>query len=68
MPEAKFADTASLADAGIDSLSTFELKTRIERLLGLALPMGRFVGATTFADLADVVCEVVTADAAGGQT
>ncbi len=65
MPAAEFSDTESLADAGIDSLSTFELKTRIERLLGLALPMGRFVGATTFADLAGVVCDVVTADVAG---
>ena len=62
MPVAQFSETDRLEDVGIDSLSTFELKTRLERLLGCSLPMGRFVSATTFEGIAQIICEVVSED------
>ena len=42
----------ALADAGIDSLSTFELRNRIEHETGLSLPLDRFAKATRFSELA----------------
>ncbi len=49
----------SLADAGIDSLSSFELRNRIAQSLGLEVPMPRYARARTFTALADLVADLV---------
>lgn len=49
----------TMADAGLDSLSAFELRIRIESELGLPVPLARFTQAATVADLAALVCEIV---------
>ncbi len=53
------AGDVSLADAGIDSLSSFELRLRIEQTLRLELPMARYVRATRLVDLAALVCALI---------
>jgi len=46
----------TLDDAGLDSLSTFELRNRLESEIGLTIPLGRFTQAATTTDLAQLVC------------
>jgi acyl carrier protein len=48
-----------LDEAGLDSLSTFELKSRIESELGLIVPFGRYMKAASFDELAELVCDLV---------
>lgn len=49
----------TLDEAGLDSLSTFELKSRIEGELGLTMPFGRYLEAVSFGDMAALVCDIV---------
>ena len=49
----------TLDEAGIDSLSTFELRLRIEQRLGLEVPMSRYVQASRFHDLATLARALV---------
>ncbi len=49
----------TLDEAGLDSLSTFELKSRIESELGLIVPFGRYMKAASFDELAELVCDLV---------
>ena len=51
----------ALAEAGIDSLSSFELHNRIEQEAGLPLAMTRFVRARTVGELASLVAELANA-------
>lgn len=53
----------TLNDAGIDSLSMFELRVHLERAFGLEVPVARFVEATTFADLATLFSGLIEAAA-----
>ena len=46
------ASTETLGDAGIDSLSAFELRLRIEQQLRLEVPLARYARASRFDDLA----------------
>lgn len=55
----------TLNEAGIDSLSMFELRVHLERAFGLEVPVARFVEATTFDDLATLFCGLI-ASATGG--
>ncbi len=48
-----------LGDLGLDSLSTFELRNRVEAAIGTAIPVARFMEATTVEALADLVCALV---------
>lgn len=49
----------SLLELGFDSLSSIELKNRIETQIGHALPIALFVGAPTLARLAGLVVDVL---------
>lgn len=46
----------TLDEAGLDSLSSLELRNRIETSLGSPVPLSRFSGAMAIADLAALVC------------
>ena len=48
-----------LGDLGLDSLSIFELRNRIETASGTAIPLARFMEAATVEALADLVCALV---------
>jgi acyl transferase domain-containing protein/NADPH:quinone reductase-like Zn-dependent oxidoreductase len=54
-----------LDDAGIDSLSSFELRNRLGHAIGRELPMSRYAAARTFPALAALVAEIA-GDPAGG--
>ena len=45
-------DRRILGEAGIDSLSAFELRLRIEQQLRLEVPLARYARASRFDDLA----------------
>lgn len=55
---AELAGVARLDEAGIDSLSSFELRNRIGQATGIDVPMSRYSKARTFAALAAVVIEL----------
>ncbi len=48
-----------LADLGLDSLTSFELKNRVEAELALNLPVGRFLQRPTLAGLATSILEAI---------
>ncbi len=48
-----------LADLGLDSLTSFELKNRIEAELALNLPVGRFLQRPTLTGLASAILEAI---------
>jgi len=48
-----------LSDLGLDSLTSFELKNRIEAELALNLPVGRFLQRPTLAGLATAILEAL---------
>lgn len=50
-----------LTELGLDSLSSFELKNRIEGELDLGLPVSKFLQAPTVEKLAEVIVEMVAA-------
>ena len=50
----------TLDDAGLDSLSTFELRNRLESEIGLTIPLGRFAQTATVADLAELICALAS--------
>ncbi|MBU1210553.1 MAG: type I polyketide synthase [Alphaproteobacteria bacterium] len=52
----------TLDEAGIDSLSAFELRLRIEQQLRLEVPMSRYARATRFVDLA-ALCRALVEEA-----
>jgi acyl carrier protein len=51
--------TANLQEAGIDSLSSFELRNRIGQAANVELPLAQFSRARRIADVADLVCTLV---------
>ncbi len=51
------SDNRPLTELGLDSLSSFELKNRIEGALDFSIPVGKFLQAPTIRDLARVVAE-----------
>ena len=46
-----------LTDSGLDSLTSFELKNRVETALGLSLPISKFLQRPTASDLANAIAE-----------
>ena len=46
-----------LSDLGVDSLSSLELKTRVEASTGLTLSVGKFLARPTVEGLADAILE-----------
>lgn len=47
--------TRKLSELGLDSLSTFELKNRIEELVDVSIPVARFLQTPTIAGLAKLI-------------
>jgi thioesterase domain-containing protein/acyl carrier protein len=65
--------TARLTDLGLDSLMTLELTNRVDRGLGIRVPVGALLSGPTIAELArsvrDLLAPVLaTADGAAGDT
>ncbi|WP_306119800.1 MULTISPECIES: SDR family NAD(P)-dependent oxidoreductase [unclassified Roseitalea] len=54
----------ALAEVGLDSLSSFELKNRVEAELDIAIPVGKFLQAPTVGGLSDVIVRAIEADTA----
>ena len=55
-----------LQELGLDSLTAFELKNRIEIELGVALPVGKFLQRPTIATIAPAVVEAINTDSRTG--
>lgn len=55
-----------LAELGLDSLSSFELKNRIEGELAVSLPVGRFLQRPTLNGLATAIADALTAPQEAG--
>jgi amino acid adenylation domain-containing protein len=55
-----------LQELGLDSLTAFELKNRIEIELGVALPVGKFLQRPTISTIACAIVEAVNTDTATG--
>ncbi|MEL7253208.1 MAG: SDR family NAD(P)-dependent oxidoreductase [Pseudomonadota bacterium] len=53
-----------MSELGLDSLSSFELKMRVESALDLMLPVSKFLQAPSIDELAALLCEEVTKMAA----
>ncbi|HEY6704572.1 MAG TPA: amino acid adenylation domain-containing protein [Xanthobacteraceae bacterium] len=51
-----------LQELGLDSLTAFELKNRIEIELGVALPVGKFLQRPTIATIAPAIVEAINTD------
>ncbi len=54
--------TRPLSEFGLDSLTSFELKNRIETQLGLTIPIGKFLQRPSVATLAEAFLERLEAD------
>jgi NAD(P)-dependent dehydrogenase (short-subunit alcohol dehydrogenase family)/acyl carrier protein len=50
-------DTTTLVEVGVDSLIAMELRTRINRSIGVELPLSVLVGASTIVDVANKIAE-----------
>ncbi len=48
----------TISDAGIDSLSAFELRNRLEQETNFEISLGRFVSASRFDELAELLCSI----------
>ena len=48
----------TIADAGIDSLSAFELRNRLEQATNFEIALDRFVSASRFDELAELLCSI----------
>ena len=55
-----------LQELGLDSLTAFELKNRIEIELGVALPVGKFLQRPTISTIAPAIVEAINTDATTG--
>ena len=58
VPTESIVGYETILDAGIDSLSAFELRNRLEQESNLEVPIGRFVEAFRIDELADLLCEL----------
>ncbi len=56
-----------LSDLGVDSLSSLELKSRVEASTGLALSVGKFLARPTVEGLADAVLEQLSREEEPGE-
>jgi acyl transferase domain-containing protein/acyl carrier protein len=57
-----------LHELGLDSLTAFELKNRIESELGVALPVGRFLQRPTISTIAGAIVEAINTDTGASAT
>ena len=64
--EEKVDRTARLTDLGLDSLMTLELTNRMERELGVRIPMGTLVSGPTIVELARAVRQLLAPVLAAG--
>lgn len=56
----------TLDDAGLDSLSSLELRSRLEAAIGLPVPMARFTQAGSIAELATLIRVLIDAGSGSG--
>ena len=55
----RISDCVTLDDAGIDSLSMFELRIRLERKAGCEIPLSQFVEIGTFDELTELIGDLL---------
>ncbi len=58
----------TLAEAGIDSLSSFELHNRLEQEAGFEVPMTRYAKARRIGELAALLCALASEARSPGAT
>ncbi len=52
----------ALTELGFDSLSSIELKNRVERQLGISIPVSAFLQSPTLLGLSDTICDTIEED------
>ncbi|MEA5360344.1 SDR family NAD(P)-dependent oxidoreductase [Amycolatopsis sp., V23-08] len=62
LPATRLDPATSLHELGFDSLMAFEVKDRVERELGVEVPLGQVLERPTVAGLADLVAELTAPD------